>query len=355
MNEDHGELSPEARALVTIGRDGDEPSAIDRARVRAKVIAGIAGGAVALSAVKAGAAGQLGAGTAGASSAGAAGASSVLSAKLGVGALALALATAGAGVVVMRATQRTPPAQQQVSSASKAQPDAVLAAENAAPADSTARPAAARERAIPKASGAAPASTSALERTPSPASEPALEPVSEPVARRGVPQARLSATAAASEARSYEAAAASPKDEPRTTQRARAPQSSRVKRSPSAARKQASATVARTELVRATTRTSAADEREPTPSLRRELTLIAAAQAALARNAPDEALRWLDAHAAGYASGELVEERLAARAVALCALGREVEGKRDGAELTRIAPNSPLVGRARRACAAHEP
>jgi hypothetical protein len=94
---------------------------------------------------------------------------------------------------------------------------------------------------------------------------------------------------------------------------------------------------------------------EPSPSLRRELTLIAAAQAALSRNAPDEALRWLDAHAAGYAAGELVEERLAARAVALCALGRAVEGKRAAADLTRLAPNSPLLGRARRACAAHEP
>jgi hypothetical protein len=91
------------------------------------------------------------------------------------------------------------------------------------------------------------------------------------------------------------------------------------------------------------------------PSLRRELTLIAAAQAALARNEPEEALRWLDAHAAGYASGELVQERLAARAVALCALGRDAEGRRAVGDLTRLAPHSPLLGRARRACAADGP
>jgi hypothetical protein len=133
----------------------------------------------------------------------------------------------------------------------------------------------------------------------------------------------------------------------------------RIARSAKAMRVRAASSsvdAARAELTRAVPSTSAVEApSERTPSLRRELTLIAAAQAALARNAPDEALRWLDAHAAGYAAGELVEERLAARAVALCALGRDVEGKRAGADLARLAPNSPLLGRARRACAAHEP
>jgi hypothetical protein len=101
--------------------------------------------------------------------------------------------------------------------------------------------------------------------------------------------------------------------------------------------------------------TGEGEQSDVAPSLRRELTLIAAAQAALARNAPDEALRWLDAHAAGYASGALVQERLAARAVALCALGRDAEGRRAAGDLARLAPHSPLLGRARRACAADSP
>jgi hypothetical protein len=353
MNGDHGELSPEARALVAVGREGDEPTAADRARVRAKLLAGIAGGAVALSAAETAAATQAGAGAvagtgtaaAGTAAAGAGtamGASGMLSAKIGAGVLAVALATAGS-VAVMRAKPEGPAQQQVERSASKP----------AAPAAQPSVPVAEPE--APRRGGFA-----ARSRADEARMEEALEAQPRAVVREGEGVTAVPADAIEAPATSTAGEADAPVIAPpaRRDRVAAAPRAKRAHQASSARKVAASAVAARSEPAHASTGASnaaAGEEREPTPSLRRELTLIAAAQAALARNAPDEALRWLDAHAAGYAAGEMTEERLAARAVALCALGREAEGKRAGAELARLAPNSPLLARARRACAAREP
>jgi hypothetical protein len=282
----------------------------------------------------------------------------MLSAKLGAGVLAIALATAG-GVVVMRAAQRTPPAHGQLERAGKRPADAAPAPQ----------PELSAERSAAANGAASQAAPGARER------EQAIEPVGEATVTHGDALEMHAAQPSVPEPRSETVrenvpAAPSPPADPVVTPAAAQPalravskqgfSGTRVKRAAASsgpprklARAKGAAAAGSASL--ASRSEDRAEERDPTPSLRRELTLIAAAQAALARNAPDEALRWLDAHAAGYAAGELVEERLAARAVALCALGRDAEGMRASAELNRLAPSSPLLGRARRACAAREP
>jgi hypothetical protein len=59
------------------------------------------------------------------------------------------------------------------------------------------------------------------------------------------------------------------------------------------------------------------------------------------------ALKTLDEHRRRFPSGILTEERCAARAQALCALGRQREAQ---AELDRLAPRSLAAARARQIC-----
>ncbi len=61
------------------------------------------------------------------------------------------------------------------------------------------------------------------------------------------------------------------------------------------------------------------------------------------------ALKVLDEHQRKFPGGLLTEERRAARAQALCELGRVSEAQ---ADLARLAPRSPAVARAKQVCAA---
>jgi hypothetical protein len=361
MNE-RDELSREARALVAIGRDGDEPSAHDRARVRAKVLAGIAGTATAVVAAKTSAAAQLGTGAASAGTGATAGASGLLSAKLAGGVLAVALAAAGAGAVVLHVAQRGPTAErpgaaQSAHTASSALPAA--ASDEPAPAARTRPQAVAGLGPSGNPTAAAePAAPAAIAAAPVLAAAPSAEPAHELPAASGSAESSRAPGATAIDPAQLNvprepAAQAAPRSRARG-RRSVAPAAAAHKPAAIASGVPAQASAPQPTAASSAAPSATADA-ELAPSLRRELTLIAAAQAALARNEPEEALRWLDAHAAGYASGELVQERLAARAVALCALGRDAEGRRAASDLARLAPHSPLLGRARRACAADGP
>jgi hypothetical protein len=59
----------------------------------------------------------------------------------------------------------------------------------------------------------------------------------------------------------------------------------------------------------------------------------------------------LDQHRAEFPHGELVPEREAARALALCALGRTAEAKATRARFEHDFSCSPLLARVRAGCA----
>jgi hypothetical protein len=89
-------------------------------------------------------------------------------------------------------------------------------------------------------------------------------------------------------------------------------------------------------------------------SLGPELALLRDARAALDRHEPLAALASLDQHALRYPHGTLQQERLAARALALCALGRTAAAAAAAGELTRVAPGSPYLARVRAGCKAEQ-
>jgi hypothetical protein len=89
----------------------------------------------------------------------------------------------------------------------------------------------------------------------------------------------------------------------------------------------------------------------PAPSgrdrLAEEVALLSRATKALRAGRAGEALRALDEHQSRFPRGALSEERRAAKAEALCSLGRVSEGR---AELGRLAPQSPAAARAKQVC-----
>ena len=87
--------------------------------------------------------------------------------------------------------------------------------------------------------------------------------------------------------------------------------------------------------------------RTPRDRLAEEVALLSRATSALRAGHAAEALKALDEHQARFPRGALSEERRAAKAQALCSLGRVSEGR---AELAHLAPQSPAAARARQAC-----
>ncbi|MBN1612421.1 MAG: hypothetical protein JW940_37670 [Polyangiaceae bacterium] len=87
------------------------------------------------------------------------------------------------------------------------------------------------------------------------------------------------------------------------------------------------------------------------PGVAQELSLLAEARAALRDGDPERALALTQQHEQRFGEGALAEEALAARILALCALGRREQGRAAVATLERLAPNSPQLPRARAACA----
>jgi len=86
--------------------------------------------------------------------------------------------------------------------------------------------------------------------------------------------------------------------------------------------------------------------------LAQEVALLSRATSALRSGRPTEALNALNEHQSQFPKGVLAEERRAARAQALCALGRRTEAEAELARLAQTAPQSPQAARAREACGA---
>ena len=82
-------------------------------------------------------------------------------------------------------------------------------------------------------------------------------------------------------------------------------------------------------------------------ALTREVELLSRAVAALNAGRAGEALGTLNEHQRRFPRGVLGAERQAAKAQALCSLGRVREGR---AELARLSPKSPAAGRAKQVC-----
>jgi hypothetical protein len=81
--------------------------------------------------------------------------------------------------------------------------------------------------------------------------------------------------------------------------------------------------------------------------LQLEVALLLRATSALSAGRASEALKVLNEHQRQFPNGILSEERRAAKAQALCSLGRLSEGR---AELAHLAPQSPAASRATQVC-----
>jgi hypothetical protein len=88
----------------------------------------------------------------------------------------------------------------------------------------------------------------------------------------------------------------------------------------------------------------------PADKLAQEVAILSRAGAELHGGRPQAALSLLNEHQAKFPNGALTQERTAARARALCALGRLTEAEAELGRLARTSPNSPHVARARKAC-----
>jgi hypothetical protein len=90
----------------------------------------------------------------------------------------------------------------------------------------------------------------------------------------------------------------------------------------------------------------------PRDRLAQEVALLSRAMSALKAGQPAAALRALDVHQQRFPAGVLAEERRAAKAQALCLLGRVREGR---AELSQLAPKSPAAALADQVCTSAPP
>jgi len=97
---------------------------------------------------------------------------------------------------------------------------------------------------------------------------------------------------------------------------------------------------------------SATPRRPARDRLAEEIAILSRAAHYLEAGRASEALRAVDEHQRKFPNGMLTEERYAARVQALCALGRRDEAATELARLSRLAPQSPHLSRARQSCAA---
>jgi hypothetical protein len=96
--------------------------------------------------------------------------------------------------------------------------------------------------------------------------------------------------------------------------------------------------------------TPAADTSNTAGQIREEVALLTRAQAELSRGRAQQALEALREHAQRFPRGALTNERIATRARALCALGRQQEADAELDRVERLNPGSPYWVRAREAC-----
>ena len=289
------DLSPEARALLELASGEDSPTGEDRVRVRRALAASISAGALASSAPAAASTkAALGA------AAGASGtlAKSTVGIWLVVGAVA---GLAGSAAVFVGTRAKSP-------STTSAQEHGVVPAKTPAPAQ-PATPAAAPESPQITPSAAAPQ----LE-----AAQPAPAPQSARTTNNAGPLLPRASHASAVSGVSEAVHVASP------------PLTAPTPPPPAAPPPPAPPAVT---------------------SLGPETALLESARAALGRGDAPSALALLERHEREFPTGTLVEERLAAKVLALCSLGRRDEAARSASRLLRMSPNSPLRARILDSCA----
>ena len=95
---------------------------------------------------------------------------------------------------------------------------------------------------------------------------------------------------------------------------------------------------------------STAPARPAEDRLAQEVALLARATSNLHAGRPADALKVLDEYQHRFPRGLLSQERRAAKAQALCALGRQTEAQ---VELSRLASGSISAARAKQVCDAH--
>jgi RNA polymerase sigma-70 factor (ECF subfamily) len=98
-----------------------------------------------------------------------------------------------------------------------------------------------------------------------------------------------------------------------------------------------------------------ADTDAPKDPLEDETRQLREAHGALQSGDPAKALKLLDEQATTYASGQLREERTAARVLVLCKLGKVDLARAKASEFLRDNPQSPLADRVRGGCPAPAP
>lgn len=89
---------------------------------------------------------------------------------------------------------------------------------------------------------------------------------------------------------------------------------------------------------------------QPEDLLQAETNALRTAQQALRGGKPRQALELLDAQDASFANGELKQERLAARVLALCQSGLVAEARAQAVRFGQLWPRSALMSRVRSAC-----
>jgi hypothetical protein len=281
-------LSDDAKALFEAARPGHEPTLRDRDQVRTGLLIRIGGAAATLGVAQTGAAASFGPGAAIAS-----GAKALLALKLIVG---LTIA-GGAGTVAYR-------------SLAPEAPTSNTSVRARGPTDGAMGGAGALRPALKQHGQDAKQEASDVGLAPSPPEEPtALEAV--PAHER--PPARLEPTRS-----------------PTTT----VPQPER--RSPAGGAKPGAGTFP--------------DETPRSSDLSREARALSGVQRAVRDGRSSEALALLDQQDRDFPQGELRQERVAARVVALCAAGRASQARALAASFLARAPRSPLAARMRTVC-----
>ncbi len=96
--------------------------------------------------------------------------------------------------------------------------------------------------------------------------------------------------------------------------------------------------------------TATATVSAPASAIGVEVALLRSANAEMQAGRADRALAMLDDHVHRFPSGALIEEREAARILALCAVGRTDESREAQGRFLREHPRSPQVARVRAAC-----
>jgi hypothetical protein len=302
------DLSPQARQLLEVARDGDSPSAADRARVRRALAATLATGGVSTSASAAAATKTALAGAA----------------KSGVGLwLALGAAT---GVVTSAVVFVAAPAWR-------------------------AHGAPSTDRAVTHV-GTAPSEHS----TPA-VVEPGAAPGAQPPSARGEAAPATTTSFATRLPATESATSLAAEQSPPATAVAAQGAPHKNKRAPDGSSADVPSRAARTEGTAESETKGPAEPPAVAPapsapsSLGVETALLQDARSALARGDAAGALSLLDQHEREYPRGVLIEERLATRVFALCSLGRKAEAQGVAEHLLRHSPSSPLRARVLQSCA----